>query len=50
MARIVFASPAGVLATRLGWPVYFVLCMALALPGLLLLRRFDGWELPEPAR
>lgn len=50
MARIVFASPAGVLATSLGWPAYFVMCIAMAVPGLLLLRRFDTWELPGPAR
>ena len=46
-ARVLFASPAGVLAEGLGWPAYFLACMALAVPGLLLLRRFDGWELPE---
>jgi PAT family beta-lactamase induction signal transducer AmpG len=46
MARILFASPAGVLATSLGWPAYFLMCIALAIPGLLLLRRFDTWELP----
>ena len=44
---MLFASPAGILAARVGWPVYFLACMALALPGLLLLRRFDTWQLPE---
>jgi hypothetical protein len=33
----------------MGWPAFFLTCMALALPGLLLLRRFNAWELPEPA-
>jgi PAT family beta-lactamase induction signal transducer AmpG len=47
--RVLFASPAGVLARTLGWPAYFVLCIALAVPGLLLLRGYDSWELPEPA-
>ena len=49
LARVLFASPAGVLASALGWPAYFLVCMAMAIPGLLLLRRFDSWELPEPA-
>ena len=48
-ARVLFASPAGVLAAAAGWPVFFLVCMGLAVPGLLLLRRFDRWELPEPA-
>jgi PAT family beta-lactamase induction signal transducer AmpG len=47
-ARVLFASPAGILAGAFGWPAYFMVCMALAIPGLLLLRRFDEWELPEP--
>ena len=46
-ARVLFASPAGYLAKAAGWPVFFLVCMALAVPGLLLLRRFDAWELPE---
>jgi PAT family beta-lactamase induction signal transducer AmpG len=49
IARVLFASPAGYLVKAFGWPVFFVACMALAVPGLLLLRRFDSWELPEPA-
>ncbi|MDR3670520.1 MAG: MFS transporter [Holophaga sp.] len=48
IARVVFASPAGYLVKAAGWPVFFMVCMALAVPGLLLLHRFDRWELPEP--
>jgi PAT family beta-lactamase induction signal transducer AmpG len=48
-ARVLFASPAGYLAKYAGWPVYFMVCMALAVPGLLLLRRFAQWEMPEAA-
>ncbi len=47
-ARVLFASPAGILAQRAGWPAYFMVCMAMAVPGLLLLRRFDTWELAAP--
>ncbi len=46
LARVVFASPAGVAAEALGWPAFFGLCAGLALPGLLLLLRFERWELP----
>jgi PAT family beta-lactamase induction signal transducer AmpG len=49
LARVVFASPAGEAAKHLGWPAFFGLCAVLALPGLLMLLRFDRWELPEPA-
>lgn len=48
VARVLFASPAGYLVKAAGWPAFFVVCMALAIPGLLLLRRFDSWELAEP--
>jgi PAT family beta-lactamase induction signal transducer AmpG len=48
LARVLFASPAGYLVKAAGWPVFFLVCMALAVPGLLLLRRFEGWELPAP--
>jgi PAT family beta-lactamase induction signal transducer AmpG len=46
-ARVLFASPAGYLAKAVGWPAFFMICMVLAIPGLLLLRRFEYWELPE---
>ena len=48
-ARVLFAAPAGYLASSVGWPGYFLVCMVLAVPGLLLLRRFDRWELPAVA-
>jgi PAT family beta-lactamase induction signal transducer AmpG len=47
--RVLFAAPAGYLASSVGWPGYFLVCMVLAVPGLLLLRRFDRWELPAEA-
>ena len=47
--RVLFAAPAGYLASSVGWPGYFLVCMVLAVPGLLLLRRFDRWELPAVA-
>jgi len=47
IARVLFSAPAGYLVRAAGWPVFFLVCMALAVPGLLLLRRFDTWELAE---
>jgi PAT family beta-lactamase induction signal transducer AmpG len=49
LGRVLFASPVGFLVRWFGWPVFFLFCMGMAVPGLLLLRRFDGWELAEPA-
>lgn len=46
LTRVVFASPAGKAAEALGWPAFFGLCALLALPGLLMLLRYDRWELP----
>jgi PAT family beta-lactamase induction signal transducer AmpG len=47
LTRVVFASPAGKAAEALGWPAFFGLCALLALPGLLMLLRYDRWELPD---
>jgi PAT family beta-lactamase induction signal transducer AmpG len=45
-ARVLLATPAGLLARVLGWPGFFLLCALLALPGLVLLTRFNSWEMP----
>jgi PAT family beta-lactamase induction signal transducer AmpG len=41
--RVLLSAPTGFFAARLGWTVFFVLCSAIALPGLALLRRFRPW-------
>lgn len=41
--RVLVAAPTGYLAAGLGWEAYFVLCALLAVPGLWLLTRFQGW-------
>jgi PAT family beta-lactamase induction signal transducer AmpG len=47
LSRTVFASPAGWVKAAAGWPGYFLFAASLALPGLLLLRGFSRWQLPE---
>ncbi len=37
--RVLLAAPTGWFAQWLGWPVFFLLCALLAIPGLMLLRR-----------
>ena len=44
VSRVVLVSQAGVLAEELGWHGYFIFSVLLAVPGLLLLTRFDRWS------
>ena len=41
--RVLIAAPTGWLAEITGWPLFFTLCAALAIPGLLILTRFKDW-------
>ena len=36
--RVLLAAPTGWLAQGLGWPLFFLICVLIAIPGLLLLR------------
>lgn len=49
LTRTVFSSPAGQLVKWMGWPGFFLLCMAISIPGLLMLLRYDRWQMPEEA-
>jgi MFS transporter, PAT family, beta-lactamase induction signal transducer AmpG len=40
--RVLASAPTGYLATRMGWPLFFILCTLIALPGLLLLLRIKA--------
>jgi PAT family beta-lactamase induction signal transducer AmpG len=44
--RVVGGAPTGFLAKALGWPLYFLLCTIVAVPGLLLLTRYRTWAKP----
>ncbi|MBK9795346.1 MAG: MFS transporter [Holophagaceae bacterium] len=50
LPRTLFAGGTGFLADRVGWTLYFPLCAAAAIPGLLLLLLYDRWGLPEEAQ
>jgi PAT family beta-lactamase induction signal transducer AmpG len=43
VGRFVTGAPTGYLADTFGWVTFFVICTALALPGLLLLLRYNKW-------
>ncbi|MEN6320274.1 MAG: MFS transporter [Syntrophaceae bacterium] len=43
VGRYVSGAPTGYLADAVGWVMFFVICTALALPGLLLLLRYNKW-------
>ncbi len=43
VGRNVTGAPTGYLADAVGWVMFFVICTALALPGLLLLLRYNKW-------
>lgn len=47
LSRTVLVAPAGWIKAAAGWPGYFVFAACLAIPGLLLLQRFNRWQLPE---
>jgi PAT family beta-lactamase induction signal transducer AmpG len=43
LTRILATLPAGALVKSLGWPTYFIISTLVALPSLLLLKRFNKW-------
>lgn len=43
LTRVVVGAPTGFLAKSLGWEFYYVICMLAAIPGLLILTRYDRW-------
>lgn len=47
VSRVLLGPAAGVVAEKLGWPLYFSLSMVLAVPGLAMLSRFPVWMSSE---
>jgi PAT family beta-lactamase induction signal transducer AmpG len=48
MSRSILSAPAGVVAEQAGWPVFFLLTAAAAIPAFLLLARLAPWGEQEP--
>lgn len=44
--RVIAAAPTGYLAKHLGWENFFIACALLALPGIVLLKKFAPWHSP----
>ncbi len=44
VSRVFLTSPTGFMIQSLGWEVYFLICIFIAIPGLLLLTRFKKWK------
>lgn len=42
--RVILSTPTGWMVGEMGWTMFFLLCTLLAIPGLLMIRRFKGWD------
>lgn len=42
--RVLASAPTGYMAEIMGWPGFFTLCAAIAIPGLLVLQHFAPWK------
>ncbi|MBU4372559.1 MAG: AmpG family muropeptide MFS transporter, partial [Proteobacteria bacterium] len=42
--RVVASAPTGFLAKHLGWESFFIACVLIAIPGILLLLKFAPWS------
>jgi PAT family beta-lactamase induction signal transducer AmpG len=43
VSRYITGAPTGYLVVAAGWVWFFIICTALAIPGLLLLIRYHKW-------
>ncbi|RJP25823.1 MAG: MFS transporter [Deltaproteobacteria bacterium] len=46
VTRVVVGAPTGFLVKAYGWETYFIVSALAAIPGLLLLLRYDRWQAP----
>lgn len=42
--RVIASAPTGYLAKYMGWELFFIACMLIAIPGMLLLLKFAPWD------
>lgn len=50
LSRGIVQTPSGFLAKTFGWEHYFLICVLIGIPGLVLLTRFKKWYLPNEAQ
>ncbi len=50
LTRTLAGAPSGWMVTQVGWPTYFLFSIFLAAPGLLLLTRFNRWNLGSSSK
>ena len=48
VSRDVLVAPSGAIAEATGWPLFFLVSLAAAIPGFLLLPTFAPWNRPSP--
>jgi PAT family beta-lactamase induction signal transducer AmpG len=48
--RVIAAAPTGFIAKNLGWEGFFIGCVLIAIPGMLLLMRFAPWTSEPPTK
>jgi len=46
--RVIISAPTGLLAKHVGWVEFFIICTVVAIPGLLMLLRFNKWHEESP--
>jgi PAT family beta-lactamase induction signal transducer AmpG len=44
LTRVVGGTPTGFMVKAIGWQNFFLFCVVIMIPGLLLLTRFDRWQ------
>jgi MFS transporter, PAT family, beta-lactamase induction signal transducer AmpG len=44
LTRVVGGTPTGFMVKAIGWENFFLFCVVIMIPGLLLLTRFDRWQ------
>jgi PAT family beta-lactamase induction signal transducer AmpG len=47
VTRVILVAHAGTLVEHIGWGAFFLCTVPLALPGLMLLRHYDQWQMPS---
>jgi PAT family beta-lactamase induction signal transducer AmpG len=50
LSRYVAGAPSGWLAKHVGWEGYYLVCVLIGIPGLLLLTRYRKWSMPSGSR